>query len=65
MLTDALNFGQTLVITTPGQPTGGAIGTVSSLGDLQLQFNTQSGTTMTIPYYFITNVEVIGSPTET
>ncbi|QKS47179.1 hypothetical protein HUB94_22310 (plasmid) [Paenibacillus cellulosilyticus] len=49
-----------IVITTPGQPIGGAIGTVSSLGDLQLLFNTQ--TTMTIPYYFITNVEVIGMP---
>ena len=58
-LTEFVDFGTTVVIMTPGQPTGTA-GTIASLGAFQLVFSTLAGTTMTIPYYFITNVESLG-----
>jgi hypothetical protein len=49
-----------IVVMTAGQPRGFA-GTVVSLGTALVNFLTNAGTTMTIPYGYIANVEALQS----
>jgi len=60
LLTAYQTANTTVTVMTPGQPTGFA-GNVDTLGTTLAHFTTNMGTTMSIPYSFISNVETVQS----